>query len=53
MRCPNCESGVYIEDYNDTDPFECESCGALIRLVCDESGCTGAVDRHLEIVDDE
>lgn len=52
MRCPECESYVVIEDWQDDSIFECESCQAPLRLITDESTYYGAKDTYLEVADD-
>jgi len=52
MICPNCEEHIVLEDYEDTEPFECEHCHTLIALEIDEGSYLGAKQTHLIIVDD-
>ena len=58
MRCPACSSGIGYsflteECIDGGDTFLCPSCHTHLRLIEDESTYTGAVDRYLEIVDDD
>ena len=36
MICPACNEYIWVEDLHDTEPFQCEECGAWIELVLDE-----------------
>lgn len=53
MNCPNCENYVMIEDFNNDEPFECESCHTLIQLVTDEGGYCGANDKRLIVFEED
>lgn len=52
MLCPSCEEHIVLEDYEDTEPFECEHCNTLIALEIDEGTYFGAKHTQLIIVDD-
>lgn len=47
MRCPNCDGYVVIEDYEDTEPFDCEHCELALELVIDEGSYCGAKQTSL------
>lgn len=52
MICPNCEKGVAIEDYQETnEPFECEHCDSWLILEVDEGTYYGAIHSTLKIFD--
>ncbi|MCF8999671.1 hypothetical protein [Acinetobacter nectaris] len=51
MICPNCENGVTIEDYEDTEPFQCSSCNEWLILDIDEGTYFGATYTTLRIFD--
>ena len=53
MRCPECEGYISIEDWTDDTPFECPSCGVLLKLDTDEGSYTGAAQKNLLVIDDE
>ena len=52
MYCPACDEFIFIEDLEDTEPFDCPKCHTLIEMVIDEGTYQGAIQRHLQIVDD-
>lgn len=51
MRCPDCETNIEIEDWQDDKPFDCPECGTPLRLEIDESTYLGATDTRLVVVD--
>ncbi len=53
MMCPNCEEHFELDDFNDTEPFQCEHCEQWLQLDCDESTYEGAVKRTLIMLDEE
>lgn len=53
MRCPNRETNIDIEDWQDDTPFDCPDCGVLLRLEIDESTYRGATDTRLMVVDED
>ena len=49
---PNCEYGVAIEDYQETnEPFECENCDSWLVLEINEGTYYGATHSTLKIFD--
>ena len=43
MYCPACEKFVFIDDLEETTPFECPKCHTLIELVIEESRYQGGI----------
>lgn len=52
MLCPNCENHLEIEDFSDTEPFQCEHCDQWLMMDCDEGTYEGAVKRTLVMLDE-
>jgi len=52
MRCPNCDSGIYIEDWKDDTPFQCEKCKEWLQIDIDEGTYYGATHTTLVVVDE-
>ena len=47
MYTPCCDDHIQLEDYEDTDPFECPLCGEIIQLEIDEGSYRGAAQKNL------
>ena len=52
MYCQACDEFIFIEDFEDTEPFLCPNCKVLLEMVIDEGSYQGVIQRHLQIVED-